>query len=148
MKKSLALMAMALLGLVQINLSQAADEGKVELAQQETSGADESSMEMEAGDTEESSSANSSAQSPVDTGSTLYSIRYVCTMKELSRRIEVDYLDPPSRIPCAVNYYKDTEAPGQRETPWKAEKQEGYCEDKANDFIEKLSNWGWSCQSQ
>ena len=48
-------------------------------------------------------------------------------------------------VPCEVHYYKDTEAPGERQVLWRALNQEGYCEEKTRDFITQLGTWGWSC---
>jgi hypothetical protein len=44
-----------------------------------------------------------------------------------------------------VHYYKDTEAPGERQVLWRALKEEGYCEEKTQEFIRQLASWGWSC---
>ena len=48
-------------------------------------------------------------------------------------------------MPCEVHYYKDTEAPGEKEVLWSAGSQEGYCESKTAEFIAKLEGWGWDC---
>ena len=28
---------------------------------------------------------------------------------------------------------------------WRAQKQEGYCEQKTQEFIRQLAGWGWNC---
>lgn len=71
--------------------------------------------------------------------------RYLCELQGLTRRVEVDFESTQSSIPCSVNYYKDTEAPGEVNTLWNATNIEGYCEDKAAGFVAKLKSWGWSC---
>jgi hypothetical protein len=48
-------------------------------------------------------------------------------------------------VPCEVHYYKDTEAPGERQVLWRALQQEGYCEEKTQEFVRQLASWGWSC---
>lgn len=69
---------------------------------------------------------------------------YRCTMGELTRRIEVMHETGVS-VPCEVHYYKDTEAPGERQVLWRAMSEEGYCEAKTTEFIAKLSGMGWNC---
>ena len=69
---------------------------------------------------------------------------YQCLMNDLTRRVEVFYETGVS-VPCEVHYYKDTEAPGDRQVLWRAMNQEGYCESQAAAFVEKLEGMGWSC---
>ncbi len=76
----------------------------------------------------------------------IVSARYFCELQGLTRRVEIDYEASDSSVPCSVNYYKDTEAPGEVNTLWNATNVEGYCEEKAAGFIEKLKSWGWSCR--
>ncbi len=69
---------------------------------------------------------------------------YQCTMGELTRRVEVMH-ETGVTVPCEVHYYKDTEAPGDRQVLWRAMSEEGYCESKATEFVAKLSSMGWDC---
>ena len=69
---------------------------------------------------------------------------YHCTMEDVQRRVEI-LTEPGVTVPCEVHYYKDTEAPGERQVLWSAGTQEGYCESKAEEFVAKLEGWGWSC---
>ncbi len=69
---------------------------------------------------------------------------YQCTQGELERRVEILY-ETAEAVPCEVHYYKDTEAPGQREVLWSAANEAGYCEKQAQAFIGKLEGWGWDC---
>ena len=71
---------------------------------------------------------------------------YQCTYGELQRRVEI-LTEPGVSVPCEVHYYKDTEAPGEREVLWSATAEEGYCERKTEEFIAKLQGWGWSCSA-
>ncbi|MFL0797853.1 MAG: hypothetical protein K6L73_10245 [Cellvibrionaceae bacterium] len=73
------------------------------------------------------------------------SINYNCNLSNLSRRVSVDFLEPPAAVPCQVNYFKDTEEPGVQKTLWWAENNEGYCERKAEEFVDKLTGLGWEC---
>lgn len=50
-------------------------------------------------------------------------------------------------VPCEVQYFKDTEAPGESQVLWSAQAQAGYCESKASEFVAKLEGWGWSCSA-
>jgi len=69
---------------------------------------------------------------------------YQCSYGDLQRRVEILY-EPGVTVPCEVHYYKDTEAPGERQVLWSATTQEGYCEAQTDAFIAKLRNWGWDC---
>ncbi len=69
---------------------------------------------------------------------------YQCSHGDLQRRVQVVY-ETGVTVPCEVHYYKDTEAPGERQVLWRALNQEGYCEEKTREFITKLGSWGWSC---
>jgi len=69
---------------------------------------------------------------------------YQCTMGEMTRRVEIMHETGVS-VPCEVHYYKDTEAPGERQVLWRAMNEEGYCEDKTTEFVARLSAMGWSC---
>ena len=69
---------------------------------------------------------------------------YQCSQGDLKRRVEIVY-ETGVTVPCEVHYYKDTEAPGERQVLWRALKQEGYCEEKTQEFVRQLASWGWSC---
>jgi hypothetical protein len=70
--------------------------------------------------------------------------KFQCTHGELVRRVEI-YTEPGVTVPCEVHYYKDTEAPGEPQVLWSAQAQEGYCVQKADEFVAKLKGWGWNC---
>lgn len=70
--------------------------------------------------------------------------KYQCSYGELQRRVEI-LTEPGVTVPCEVHYYKDTEAPGEKQVLWSASSQEGYCESKTAEFIAKLEGWGWDC---
>ncbi|BFM15873.1 hypothetical protein R50073_20560 [Maricurvus nonylphenolicus] len=117
----------------QTAVAEAASEATPESAAEETV---EENTEAMAADSEP----------PLATPEDLNSIRYSCSNQALVRRLEIDYLNAPEQVPCEVNYYKDTEMPDTKETLWQAQNTQGYCEDKAQGFIAKLSNWGWECE--
>ncbi len=70
--------------------------------------------------------------------------KYQCTYGDLTRRVEI-LTEPGVTVPCEVHYYKDTEAPGEKQVLWSASAQEGYCKSKTEEFIGKLEGWGWDC---
>lgn len=72
--------------------------------------------------------------------------KYLCESQGMTRRVEISYEVLGSSVPCSVNYYKDSEVPGEVNTLWTASNVEGYCEEKAAAFVDKLRSWGWSCQ--
>jgi hypothetical protein len=65
---------------------------------------------------------------------------YVCTSGDMERRIEVIYLGAGT-VPCEVRYTKN----GNTEVLWSAQAEEGYCEAKVSEFVEKQRGWGWEC---
>jgi len=67
-----------------------------------------------------------------------------CTLGELTRRVEIVY-ETGVTVPCEVHYYKESEAPGERQVLWRAQNEEGYCELRAAEFITKLGELGWIC---
>jgi hypothetical protein len=69
---------------------------------------------------------------------------YQCSFGELQRRVEI-LTEPGVSVPCEVHYFKDTEAPGEKQVLWSAGSQEGFCESKTEEFIAKLEDWGWDC---
>ena len=71
-------------------------------------------------------------------------VSYTCTFGDLQRRVQI-FTEPGVSVPCEVHYYKDTEAPGERQVLWSAASQEGYCESKTTEFVAKLEGWGWNC---
>lgn len=70
---------------------------------------------------------------------------YRCTSGDAVRRIEVVHADG-APVPCAVNYHKDTEAPGSSEELWTAANDAGYCEARAEEFAARLESLGWACE--
>jgi len=69
---------------------------------------------------------------------------YQCAIGEVMRRVEILY-ETGVTVPCEVHYYKDTEMPGERQVLWRAANEEGYCEARAAEFIDKLRGMGWTC---
>jgi hypothetical protein len=65
---------------------------------------------------------------------------YVCTHGDAERRIEVVYLEA-GKVPCEVRYTRN----GSTEVLWNAQAEEGYCEARAAEFVEKQRGWGWEC---
>lgn len=65
---------------------------------------------------------------------------YVCNQGDMERRIEVVYLSTGT-VPCEVRYTKN----GNTEMLWSAQTEEGYCDARAVDFVEKQRGWGWEC---
>ena len=70
---------------------------------------------------------------------------YRCTLGEIERRIEILYESAAAAVPCEVHYYKDTEAPGERQVLWRAYNEAGYCEAKTEAFVAQLREAGFDC---
>ena len=71
---------------------------------------------------------------------------YQCVLEDLQRRVVIFY-ETGVVVPCEVHYFKDTEAPGEREVLWRSLNESGYCESQAQAFVEKLEGWGWACDA-
>jgi hypothetical protein len=69
-----------------------------------------------------------------------------CTYGDMVRRVVI-MTEPGVSVPCEVHYFKDTEAPGEKQVLWSASQQAGYCEEKAAGLVEKLEGMGWNCGS-
>jgi len=69
---------------------------------------------------------------------------YQCTYGDLQRRVEI-LRETAAQVPCEVHYYKDSEAPGERQVLWSATNEVGYCENNAEELVAKLEGWGWDC---
>jgi len=69
---------------------------------------------------------------------------YQCTFGELTRRVEI-FSEPGVAVPCEVHYYKDTEAPDERQVLWRAQTDATYCASKTQEFVAKLTDMGWNC---
>ena len=70
---------------------------------------------------------------------------YRCTLGDNVRRLQIFY-ETGVAVPCEVQYFKDTEAPGGRQVLWRALHESGYCEARAQEFVAKLGQLGWQCQ--
>ena len=71
---------------------------------------------------------------------------YVCTMGDLTRRVAVER-QGTAPVPCEVAYYKDSEAPGQRQALWNAQNDASYCGARAAEFVTRLEGFGWQCMA-
>ncbi|MGD8417807.1 MAG: hypothetical protein PVH91_12175 [Pseudomonadales bacterium] len=66
-----------------------------------------------------------------------------CEYGELTRKVEVVYVNPGQAVPCEVIYDKSGE--GSIETLWRASNEAGYCEAQAATLVDKLTGMGWRC---
>ncbi len=72
---------------------------------------------------------------------------FKCTLNDNIRRVEVVALEPGQSVPCEVRYAKETEAAGAEQVLWRATNEAGYCEARAEEFLDKLESWGWQCDT-
>jgi hypothetical protein len=68
---------------------------------------------------------------------------FTCTKQSAIRTLKIQYPNG-TPLPCLVVYDKSQEG-GDARILWQATTEEGFCEDKAEAFVNKLSSWGWSC---
>jgi len=69
-------------------------------------------------------------------------MKTVCTHDSQTRVIEVVY-SGPEVVPCEVRYTKEEGT----QVLWSAQNATGYCEEKAEAFVEKQRGWGWNCET-
>ena len=69
---------------------------------------------------------------------------YQCDSASETRTVAIVYENTEASVPCRVDYTKNDSV----QTLWRAENEAGYCEDKAQAFLDKLVGWGFSCSEQ
>ena len=67
---------------------------------------------------------------------------HVCTQGNLVRTVAVVYTNAPDKLPCEVQYTKNT---GDTNTIYSATSTAGFCEGKAQELSGKLASSGWNC---
>ena len=73
----------------------------------------------------------------------VYADSWNCSHSDLVREVIIEYPEGGS-VPCNVVYKKHTEGV-EDQVLWSALNEEGYCEEKAREFVVKLESWGWVC---
>jgi hypothetical protein len=66
---------------------------------------------------------------------------YRCMNGTRERVIAVEYPEN-TPLPCQVTYTKQESF----QVLWSAENSQGYCEARAEDFVEQQRDWGWQCE--
>lgn len=69
---------------------------------------------------------------------------WACKQGDLTREVLVIYPEAPALLPCRVFYSKPDENVVPR-VIWEARNTEGYCKEKATDFVGTLESMGWQC---
>src|SRR5690625_3056864 len=67
--------------------------------------------------------------------------RLLCKSGDSERVIEVVYTNRDQCQPFEVRYHKD----GTEETLWRAQNEEGVCEQQAQEFAAHQQEWSWEC---
>ena len=73
----------------------------------------------------------------------VYADSWNCSQSDLVREVTIEYPEGGA-VPCNVVYKKHTEGV-EDQVLWSALNEEGYCEEKAREFIVKLESLGWVC---
>ena len=68
-----------------------------------------------------------------------------CKQGDITRTVAVVYSEPGQAVPCEVIYNKPTE--GGQQVLWRAFNEAGYCEARAEAFVEKLGSMGFACET-
>lgn len=69
---------------------------------------------------------------------------YTCKLELAQRTIAVAYLVPEQAVPCEVQYTKNDTEP---QLLWRADNQEGYCEEKVRQVVKEHEALGFSCEA-
>lgn len=69
----------------------------------------------------------------------------VCTNGGNRRSVILTSTNATTNLPCEVHYKKESEQPGHDQVLWAATTDLAFCEQKAQDFVDKLTSWGWTC---
>ena len=70
----------------------------------------------------------------------------LCSLGDLQRVISVEYESSVIAVPCQVRYKKVNE--GDVTYPWRAEREIGYCEARAEALATKFTTLGWTCETR
>lgn len=76
----------------------------------------------------------------------VYATSWSCMHDEKIREVIIEYPDGGT-LPCKVIYNKPTEG-FDKSVLWQADNVEGFCEEKANEMVNKLESWGWKCYGE
>ena len=66
---------------------------------------------------------------------------FVCDNNGDKRIISIAYENDQEPVPCEVRYDKGEGV----QTLWNAQSEVGFCERKADEFIQQQEAWGWNC---
>lgn len=67
-----------------------------------------------------------------------------CKQGKSVRKVDIVYEAEGKKAPCSVKYTKED---GTEKTLFTAKAEEGYCEKKSAEFMEKMKTNGWVCES-
>jgi hypothetical protein len=71
---------------------------------------------------------------------------FMCRSQDRERRVELQYVESPNRLPCEVVYWRDFTGPGEGQPVWEAENDFGFCIERTRDLVQRLEDNGWSCR--
>lgn len=71
---------------------------------------------------------------------------FMCRSQGSERRIELQYVEGPDRLPCEVVYWRDSTKRGEGRPVWEAQNDFGFCVERTRDLVQKLQDSGWSCR--
>jgi len=67
-----------------------------------------------------------------------------CKQGKSVRKVDIVYEAEGKKAPCSVKYTKED---GSEKTLYTAKAEEGYCEKKSAEFMDKMKASGWVCES-
>jgi len=71
---------------------------------------------------------------------------FMCRSHGSERRIELQYVEGPDRLPCEVVYWRDFTGTGEGQPVWEAQNDFGFCIERTRDLVQRLQDNGWVCR--
>ena len=71
---------------------------------------------------------------------------FMCLSYGSERRIELQYVEGPNRLPCEVVYWRDYTGTGEGQPVWEAQNDFGFCIERTRELVQRLQDNGWSCR--
>jgi hypothetical protein len=71
---------------------------------------------------------------------------FMCRSQDRERRVELQYVESPDRLPCEVVYWRDFTGQSEGRPVWEAQNDFGFCIERTRDLVQRLQDAGWTCR--
>jgi hypothetical protein len=72
----------------------------------------------------------------------------MCSRSGINREIRIYHDNPVTQVGCEVLYDKRQEGAWRRRRLWRSEYEAGYCEQRVDELVTRLEDWGWTCHGR